>query len=57
MVEYALLLGNIAGSMIQTLQTKVQSWASVPHWSAVVYALMALVAFKVLRWALRPRDQ
>jgi Flp pilus assembly pilin Flp len=57
MIEYALLLGNIAGSMLQTLQMKVQSWASVLHWSAVVYAVMALLAFKVLRWAFRPRDQ
>ena len=57
MVEYALILANVAGTTFRTLGTNVESWASGIQWGPLTYALVALIALKVALWAFRPRDR
>jgi len=56
MVEYALILANVAGTTFKTFGMNVESWAVSIQWSAVAYALVALIALQVALWAFRPRD-
>jgi len=56
MVEYALILGNVAGTTFKTFGMNVEAWASGIQWSALTYALVALIALQVALWAFRPRD-
>jgi len=60
MVEYALILANVAGTTFKTVGMNVESWASSitsgVQWGALTYALVALVALKIALWAFRPRD-
>ena len=56
MVEYALILANVAGTTFKTVGMNVESWASAIQWGALTYALVALLALKVALWAFRPRD-
>ena len=60
MVEYALILANVAGTTFKTVEMNLESWASGItsgiQWGVVTYALMALVAFRIALWAFRPRD-
>jgi hypothetical protein len=56
MVEYALILSNVAGMTFKTFGMNVESWASGIQWSALSYALVALVVLQVALWAFRPRD-
>jgi hypothetical protein len=56
MVEYALILANVAGTTFKTFGMNVESWASGIQWSALTYALVALIALQIALWAFRPRD-
>jgi hypothetical protein len=56
MVEYALILATVAGTTFKTFGMNVESWASGIQWSALTYALVALIALQVALWAFRPRD-
>jgi hypothetical protein len=58
MVEYALVLANVAGTTFATLGTDLESWASRLNldWQLVGYAALALMAFSIARWAFKPRD-
>jgi len=56
MVEYALILANVAGTTFKSVGVNVESWASGIQWGALSYALVALVALKIALWAFRPRD-
>ena len=56
MVEYALILANVAGTTFRTVGTNVETWASGIQWGALTYALVALIALKIALWAFRPRD-
>jgi len=58
MVEYALVLANVAGTTFGTLATDLQNWASrlEVDWQLVGYAALALMAFSIARWAFKPRD-
>jgi hypothetical protein len=60
MVEYALILANVAGTTFRTVGGNIESWASGftsgIQWGALTYALLALVALKIALWAFRPRD-
>jgi hypothetical protein len=56
MVEYALILASVAGTTFKTVGMNVESWASGIQWSALTYALVALIALQVALWAFRPRD-
>jgi hypothetical protein len=56
MVEYALILANVAGTTFRTVGLNVESWAVGIQWSALTYALVALIALQVALWAFRPRD-
>lgn len=57
MVEYALILANVAGTTFRTLGSSVESWASGVHWGALTYALVALAALRIALWAFHPRDR
>jgi hypothetical protein len=58
MVEYALVLANVAGTTFGTLALDLQNWASrlQVDWQLVGYAALALMAFSIARWAFKPRD-
>jgi|APDOM4702015159_1054818.scaffolds.fasta_scaffold11102_2 hypothetical protein len=56
MVEYALLLANLAGTSFRSFAAEVASWASGLNWHALSYGLLGLVAFRIAFWAFRPRD-
>jgi hypothetical protein len=56
MVEYALILANVAGTTFKTVGMNVESWASGIQWGALTYALVGLIALKMALWAFRPRD-
>jgi hypothetical protein len=56
MVASALILASVAGTTFKTVGMNVESWASGIQWSAVTYALVALIALRVALWAFRPRD-
>jgi len=56
MVEYALILANVAGTSFHTLGASIQAWASGVQWSALSYALVGFLALQVAFWAFRPRD-
>ena len=56
MVEYALILANVAGTTFRTVGTNVESWASGINWGALTYVLVALAALKIALWAFRPRN-
>jgi hypothetical protein len=56
MVEYALILANVAGTTFRTVGANVESWASGIQWGALTYALVAVVALRIALWAFRPRN-
>ena len=56
MVEYALILANVAGTTFRTVGVNVESWAAGVNWGALTYAFVALLALKIALWAFRPRD-
>jgi hypothetical protein len=56
MVEYALILANVAGTTFRTVGMNVESWASGIQWGALTYCLVALIALRIALWAFRPRD-
>jgi hypothetical protein len=56
MVEYALILANVAGTTFRTVGMNVESWASGINWGALTYVLVALAALKIALWAFRPRN-
>jgi len=56
MVEYALLLANLAGTSFRSFAADVTAWASDLNWQALSYGLLGLVAFRIAFWAFRPRD-
>ena len=56
MVEYALILANVAGTTFKTVGMNVESWASGIQWGPLTYALLCLIALQVALWAFRPRD-
>jgi hypothetical protein len=58
MVEYALVLANVAGTTFGTLSMDLQNWVSRldVDWPLVGYAALALMAFSIARWAFKPRD-
>jgi hypothetical protein len=56
MVEYALILANVAGTTFKTVGGNLESWATTIRWGALTYALLGLVTLKIALWAFRPRD-
>lgn len=56
MVEYALILANVAGTTFRIAGVNLESWASDIRWGALTYCLVALVALRLALWAFRPRD-
>ena len=59
MVEYALILANVAGTTFRTLSMRIDNWASRVdwHWQLVGYALLALMAVRIALRAFRPRNR
>jgi len=56
MVEYALLLANLAGTSFRSFAAEVVAWASGLNWHALGYGLLGLVALRIAFWAFRPSD-
>jgi hypothetical protein len=56
MVEYALILGNLAGTSFRTVAADVGAWASGIGWDVLSYGLLALVALRIAFWAFGPSD-
>ncbi len=56
MVEYALLLANLAGTSFRSFAAEVAAWASGLNWHALTYGLLGLVALRIAFWAFRPSD-
>ena len=56
MVEYALILAQVAGTTFRTLGANVEFWTSGIRWDIVAYGLVGLIALKVALWAFRPRN-
>lgn len=51
MVEYALLLAGLSTHSINTISSAVGDWLGQLNWSALSYAVLALVALRIAFWA------
>ena len=55
MVEYAGLIAQSGLNSLQSLGHSADMWLSRVNWEVVGYVGFALIALRIVSWALRPR--
>ena len=55
MVEYAILVAKLSGATMGTFTRTAEVWLSRVNWELVGYAALALIALRLVTWALKTR--
>ena len=55
MVEYGLIVAEMGLATMQTLTSSAELWLSRVNWKVVGYVALALIALRIVTWAVKSR--